>query len=505
MKFSVSRALISVYDKTGLLDLAKFLISKEVEIVSSGGTAKYLEEHGIKVIKVESLTSFPEILDGRVKTLNPKIHGAILAKRDNKEHLETLNKFEIKPIDLVIVNLYPFEKEQTLENIDIGGPCLIRSAAKNYESVAILVSPNQYKDFIENFKNNELNLENLKLYAKEAFKRTFNYDKEIYKYFNNENEPENQSINLNKFQDLRYGENPHQKAILYKRDSQDCPEILKSIQQFSGKELSYNNWLDIDSAWSLISEFEAEIPACVIIKHNIPCGVALGETIEQAYSYALDCDPLSAFGGIVAFNNIIDKNTAKKLKETFLEVIIATDFEVEALDILKEKKNLRLIKMDLMPQNLSFWQFKSILGEGLLCQSFNSQLLNHDDLKVISEIQPDKEDWLSLLFAFKIVKHVKSNAIVIVNGNRTVGICGGQTSRIDAVKIALEKASDLTNGAVLASDAFFPFGDSVELCAQHKIKAIIQPGGSVRDQESIDMANKYKIAMVFTKIRHFKH
>ncbi len=516
----IKRALISVYDKTNLLDLAQFLEAKQIEIVSSGGTAAYLKEYNIKVTLVEELTQWPEMLGGRVKTLHPAIHGGILYIRQNSEHEKSVSEHNLKPIDLVIVNLYPFEKtinqpdntlEKAIEQIDIGGPSLLRGAAKNYKSVIVLSSINQYEDFKQAFSSGELNTQKSLEYAISAFEKTAHYDQVISSYLHsqsgnlkqeNNNQAQKINLNLNLEKTLRYGENPHQKANLYSIPNQET--LIQSIKQLSGKELSYNNWLDMDSAWNLINEFETEIPACAIVKHNSPCGVALGETVSEAYDYALECDPISAFGGIVIVNQEIDLELAKKMHSIFLEVIMAPSFSPEAFELLSQKKNLRLTQIPLMKE-INSPIYKSIFGNGLLVQSPDNLLLNSDDMKVVTEAQPSEEDWLSALFALRIVQHIRSNGIVIVNGNRSVGLCGGQTNRVNSVKIALEQASDLSSNGILASDAFFPFADNIEYCAQGRIKTIIQPGGSIRDPEVIEAANKYKIAMIFTGIRHFKH
>lgn len=508
----IERALISVSDKTGLIELAKILEAKNIEIISSGGTADYLQKNNIKVQTVESITEFPEMLDGRVKTLHPKIHAGILFDRDKPSHSQIIEKHKFKKFDLIIINLYPFEQTiqnpevtlaQAIEQIDIGGPSLLRSAAKNHASVIVLSSPEQYASFLEHLENNNLTKQVLKAYAIDAFKRTCEYDEAIYTYLNNSSE-EQINLNLTKVQNLRYGENPHQKGFLYKTTNL-LNYGLDCLKQLSGKELSYNNWLDIDAAWGLINEFETEIPACAILKHNIPCGVALGENIAEAYEYAFESDPVSAFGGIVIVNGQIDKMAAEKMSQIFLEVIIAPSFSEEAMQILTQKKNLRLIELKNLGQEIHCMQYRSILGNGVLRQEFDNKLLQQEELKVVTELQPSKEEWIQLLFAFRVAKHVRSNAIVLVNQNRTVGICGGQTNRVSSVKIALEQASDLATGAILASDGFFPFADNIELAAQGRIKAIIQPGGSIRDSEVIEAANKYKIPMVFTNMRHFKH
>jgi phosphoribosylaminoimidazolecarboxamide formyltransferase/IMP cyclohydrolase len=515
---SIKNALISVYDKTDLLSLTQALAKKKVKIFSSGGTYAYLKEHGYEVETVESITQFPEMLSGRVKTLHPKIHGGILFKRDEATHSNAVKEHEIPPIDLVVVNLYPFEEtvkkanvthEEIIEQIDIGGPSLIRSASKNYKDVVILSSSSQYKEFCERLKNSSIDNSYKLNLSLSAFKKTAAYDKAISEYFEKQvggQSDKSETLILKPHQELRYGENPHQEGSLLKiTNTLSAEDILGGIKQLSGKELSYNNWLDIDAAWALVNEFEEEIPTCAIIKHNTPCGVAMGENIEEAYDFALECDPISSFGGIVALNNAVDGSLAKKLSEIFLEVIIAPSFTDEALEKLTSKKNLRLVTAPVFKQTLQTKYYRSILSNGMLVQGSDSKLMSEEDMKVVTEAQPSKEDWLQALFAFRVAKHVRSNAIVIVNENRTVGICGGQTNRVNSVRIALEQASDLSSNAVLASDGFFPFKDNVELCAQGRIKTIIQPGGSIRDGEVIEEANKHGIAMIFSGIRHFKH
>lgn len=512
MKFQIQRALISLSDKDKLDTLAQVLHQHNIEIIASGGTAKYIQNLDIPVVSVSDTTGFPEILDGRVKTLHPKIHAGILAKRSDESHTQTLYEQGIGGIDLVVVNLYPFEKtvsntesteEDIIEQIDIGGPTLIRSAAKNFQDVVVLTSPDQYEQFIEYLQVDSITPEICRQYALEAFTHTAKYDAAISQYFVGESQQCNLSLSVE--QSLRYGENPHQEGQLCKVQGQQPWQGLDNLKQLSGKELSYNNWLDIHAGVSLISEFEEDIPACAILKHNIPCGVAIAETIEESYSYALDCDPISAFGGIVVFNQKVNYEVAKQLTEIFLEVIIAPEFDAEAVEILSQKKNLRLIQSSLIPTEILFKQMRSVMGNGILCQDYDGQLLDKDNLTVVTECQPEQSDWVELLFAYRVVKHIKSNAIAIVNGNRTVGLCGGQTNRVNSVRIALEEASDLAVGGILASDGFFPFPDSIELAAKAGIKAIIQPGGSVNDQKVIDAANKYKIPMIVTGMRHFNH
>ena len=506
----IKRALLSVYDKTGLLELARVLQESQVEIISSGGTAAYLQTNGIQVKTVESVTKFPEMLGGRVKTLNPKIHGGILYLRNQSSHEQECQQAGINPIDLVVVNLYPFSqavqqpslsKEEVIEQIDIGGPSLLRSAAKNHQFVTVLSDPSQYKEFSRKFMQNSLTPADLQRYAWEAFRKTASYDQIISNYLSEQDLPNN--LLLKTETDLRYGENPHQKAKLYTIEG--LTGSMSGFAQIAGKELSFNNWLDIEAAYGLINEFEPELPACAIFKHNIPCGIALGSNTTEAYEYALESDPVSAFGGIAIVNQMVEAETASKMNQMFLEVIIAPSFSEEAISLLTRKKSLRLVILPMQNKITPHSQYKTILGNGLLCQESDNSLFDHSEMRVVTKTEPDSDTWLELLFAFRIVKHIKSNGIALVHGNRSVGICGGQTNRVSAVRIALEQASDLATNSILSSDGFFPFADSVELAAIARIKAIIQPGGSIRDPEVIEMADKYNIPMVFTGRRHFKH
>jgi len=527
----IQRALISISKKDQeSIILARFLEDYQVEIYSSEGTKKFFEKNKIKTKSTSELTGFPEILGGRLKTLNAKVFAGILAQKNSSQDLLDLEKIKSVFFDLVVVDLYDFFNEKSLEKIDIGGVSLLRSAAKNYQNVVVLSKKQHYPEFISLYSLGEQIPEKARLkYATEAFKLTSEYDQKIYAYFSQTKQKDqqiNQKINQNtdqtlkkeadseqkikieKYQELRYGENPHQKASLFKFNFPGSLEqnYLSKFQKLQGKELSYNNWLDIDSAWKLINEFESEIPACSIIKHGSPCGMAFGENLTEAYEYALDCDPISAFGGIAIFNQELDRELALKIRELFLEIILAPKFSPESLEILSSKKNLRLIKYQ--PKNQTEKQtvnLKSICGNGLLVQETNLEVLDPKKLKVVTTVQPEKEDWLQLLFAFRVVKHLPSNATVIVNENRTVGISGGQSNRLESVRLSLEKASDLSSDAFLASDGFFPFADSIEIAAQSRIKAIIQPGGSIKDQEVIKVAEKYKIALVLTGIRAFKH
>lgn len=515
----IKRALISVSDKTGILDFAKELNEFGVEILSTGGTAKMLRENNIPVKEVSEYTGFPEMLDGRVKTLHPKIHGGLLALRDNPEHMKTITEHGIGLIDMVVVNLYPFEKttqkpgvtiEEAIENIDIGGPSMLRSAAKNHRSVAVICNPERYARVIEELKKNKGSLpENLlRDLAVEVYGRTSQYDGTIHaylkNYFKGKQEasafPNEVTFSFEKIQELRYGENPHQKAAFYKEKGKT--KGLINIKQLQGKELSFNNILDLNSAFDLVKEFEN--PAAVIVKHNNPCGVAEDKALDKAYQEAWKCDKLSAFGGIVALNRKMDAKTAKVVaKSGFLECIIAPGYDKEALELFKDKKNLRLLESyDLAP--IDEPDFKRVAG-GLLLQDKDLATLDMNNLKVVTKKKPSAKEMESLIFGWKVAKHVKSNAIILTKGLKTIGIGAGQMSRVDSVFIATKKSGKATAGAVLASDAFFPKEDAIALAAKYKIRAIIQPGGSIADEAIIKMADKHKIAMVTTGMRHFRH
>jgi phosphoribosylaminoimidazolecarboxamide formyltransferase/IMP cyclohydrolase len=511
----IKTALISVSDKEGIVEFAKELHKLGVEILSTGGTAKLLRENNIPVLEVSDYTGFPEMLDGRVKTLHPKIHAGILALRDNPKHMQTLKEHNIKPIDMVVVNLYPFQKviqnpnlelKEAIENIDIGGPAMLRSSAKNYKSVAVVCNPKRYPQIIEELKNNQSLSENtLKELALEVFNLTSSYDSIIYNYLSKsfkkeEIFPKNLVLSFEKLFDLRYGENPHQKASFYKENMKTSGLI--NLKQIQGKELSFNNLLDLDSAFSLVKEFEK--PCAVIVKHNNPCGVAEDKTLDKAYLNAFRCDPLSAFGGIVALNRKMDLKTAKViLKSGFLECIVALGFEEKVLELFKEKKNLRLIELNDLSKQKE-WDFKRVSG-GLLLQEKDLDSLDLNNLKVVTKVKPTKAQLKSLIFAFKVSKHVKSNAIVLAKGTKTIGIGAGQMSRVDSVIIAIRKAGKSVSGSCLASDGFFPKEDAVLKAIKAGIKAIIQPGGSIADEKIIKICDKYRIPMVFTGIRHFKH
>ncbi len=507
-------ALISVSDKRGVVDFARGLKELGYQIISTGGTALILQEAGIAVTPVSEITGYPEILDGRVKTLHPIIHGGILA-RNTEEHLQQLADLGINLIDLVVVNLYPFREtiakegvtlEEAIENIDIGGPTMVRAAAKNYERVAVVVNPDRYTEVLGQLSHDgKINLTMRKKLALEAFTHTASYDQAVSLYLDrvweDQEFPEHWFLEGEKIQKLRYGENPHQKAAFYgfngKREG-----TLAGAEQLQGKELSYNNLVDLESAWSIVLEFSK--PAASIIKHTNPCGASIGEDLCEAYIRAYNSDSISAFGGIVGLNREVDQRTAEEISKTFLEAIIAPAFSEEALVILSEKKNLRLIAMGYQQAKKKEYWIEPISG-GFLVQERDRAQVSKDDLHVVTKKQPTEEQIEELLYAWKIVKHIKSNAIVVTKDKQIMGVGAGQMNRVGAAKIALEQAKGQVRGAVLASDAFFPFSDTVELAAKMGIGAIIQPGGSIRDEDVIAKANEYGIAMVFTGIRHFKH
>lgn len=510
------RAIISVYNKNGIVEFAKKLKEFGYDIISTGGTMKYLTENGIEVINISDVTRFPEILDGRVKTLHPSIHAGILAIKDSKEHLETLNALDILPIDMVVVNLYPFKEtifkkdvilDDIIENIDIGGPTMIRAAAKNFKYTTVIVDPEDY-DIVamEIEKNGEVSYETRFYLATKVFEYTSYYDSMIFNYFKHVRKDQSFTkyftVPLELLQNLRYGENPHQKACFYKIS---LPFIetsnIVNCTQLHGKELSYNNILDSDSAIELLKEFDE--PTCVAIKHNNPCAVASAENIDEAYKKVYESDPISIFGGIVAFNRKVEKNTAEQLKKIFLEIVIAPEFDEDALSILCSKKDLRVLKLASLEKTNVFYDIKSVNGGALVQEK--DRMLFVDQLQVVTERKPSEKELEDLIFAWKVVKHVKSNAIVVAKDKMTLGIGMGQTNRIWAVEHAISRSRFDLKGAVLASDAFFPFSDSVEAAGKAGISAIIQPGGSIRDNDSIEMANKFNIAMVFTGMRHFRH
>ncbi len=510
------RALISVSDKRGIDTFAEFLTKKGVEILSTGGTATFLKNKGIKVVDVSDYTGFPEIMDGRVKTLHPKIHGGILGIRDKKEHRESLKTLNIPFIDIVVVNLYPFEAtikkqgvtfEEVIENIDIGGPTLIRAAAKNFQDVVVIVDPKDYEKVMDYINNGEVPYDFRFYLAKKVFTHTARYDGIISSYLtsleNGKVSPFPEVINLQYFkvQECRYGENPHQKAAFYREKDVNfaCVSSAKKIQ---GKELSYNNILDTDSCFRIVLEFVE--PSAVIVKHNNPCGVAVHENIVDAYKLARECDPVSAFGGIVAVNRKVSGELAKEIAETFVEVVIAPGYDKEALEVFSKYPNLRVLDVEGMPMKIEGMEYRRVLG-GMLVQDYDIETYDKDKLTVVTKRKPTEEEMKALDFAWKVAKHIKSNAILIAKNNVTVGIGAGQMSRVDSAKIAVMKARQSTKGCVAASDAFFPFPDGLEVLAEAGITAVIQPGGSIRDKEVIELADKYNIAMVFTGMRHFKH
>ncbi len=513
-------ALVSVSDKKNIIPFCKELVEQfNYKILSSGGTAKHLIEAKIPVIKVADFTNSPEILGGRVKTLHPKIHGGILAKRTDEEHKKDIEANNLELIDLVVVNLYPFKKtvdqgakwEDAIENIDIGGPSMIRSAAKNHKDVSVLVDPSQYQNFLDESKKGELKESYKAQLALEAFQHTADYDAAISNWIRKERVLQSSKYieSYPLIKTLRYGENPHQKAFWYGLSNIGW----NSAEQLQGKDLSYNNLLDLESALSTVLEFgyaeknEAITDrfASVILKHNNPCGASISNSSSQAFLNALECDSVSAFGGIVAFNSNVNSKTAMHLKDIFLECIVAPSFDEEALEILKVKKNLRILKLskDQLPKK-NQTSTKSIMG-GLLVQDTDDSEDKTESWFTVTKNIPDNQTKLDLNFAWKICKHVKSNSIVIAKDQKTIGIGAGQMNRIGAAKIALEASKELCSEAVLASDGFFPFADTVELANEYGINSIIQPGGSLRDQESIDMCNKKGISMVFTQKRHFLH
>ncbi|MEA2016695.1 MAG: bifunctional phosphoribosylaminoimidazolecarboxamide formyltransferase/IMP cyclohydrolase [Actinomycetota bacterium] len=558
MKVKIKRALISVSNKEGIVEFAKLLGEAGVEIISTGGTFRKLQESGIKVKKVEEYTGSPEMLNGRVKTLHPYIHGGILADRGNKEHMNEVSSFNIKLIDMVVVNLYPFREtiskegvtlQEAIENIDIGGPTMIRSAAKNYKGVAVVVDPEDYKKIGSEIKDNrrEVGAGTLFRLAVKAFQHTCEYDSVIFNYLKNRisdfddsnvsvrnylnlesGEPaadetgslrnemgdfkDNLKLDLVKIQNLRYGENPHQKASYYKFKGSG-KDNFTGAEQLQGKELSYNNIMDGNAAFGIVREFS---PTCVaVMKHSNPCGAAIGNSVEEAYGKAYKCDPVSAFGSIVATNKKWTAEAAEFLKDKYVEVLIAPEFDEEALKILAGKQKLRVLRVDLKLDDylskINSDDFKSgkidIRGVdgGALVQNFDVDIDSRENMKVVTDTAPEPGQWEDLLFGWQIAKSVKSNAIVLALDKSTVGVGAGQMSRVDAAELAIKKSNGRCRGSIMASDAFFPFADAVEIAAQNGIKAIIQPGGSIRDKEVIESCNKNRIPMIFTGKRHFRH
>ncbi|MFN1835935.1 bifunctional phosphoribosylaminoimidazolecarboxamide formyltransferase/IMP cyclohydrolase [Balneola sp. MJW-20] len=509
----IKRALLSVSDKSRLEELARALDNAGVELISTGGTAKAIAGFGIAVKDVSEITGFQECLDGRVKTLHPMVHGGILARTSHNADLEEINELGIEPIELVVVNLYPFKDTvakpditpaEATEFIDIGGPTMIRAAAKNFAHVCILSQPGQYNDFLNELSDGEgISFDTRKRLGRDAFAHTADYDAAISNYFNEitADEPSPQfNISLPLSQELRYGENPHQKAAVYGYQEEyiDC---------FHGKKLSYNNYLDVDAALNIISDFDEDKPACAIIKHTIPCGVGISDDLSDAYKKAFSTDTVSPFGGIVVVNRTLDLETARAIDEIFTEIIIAPKYEDKALELLQAKKNRRLIRMKIGAKDFSKETYRSIFG-GALKQDADLHAIDQSEFEVVTDRKPDEKEWEDLLFSWKVVRHIKSNAIVYAKDGRTLGIGSGQTSRVDSSEIAVAKANKEGldfNGCAIASDAFFPFADGVEAAAKAGAKAVIQPGGSIRDEEVIAKANEFGMTMVFTGKRHFKH
>ena len=526
---TIKRALISVSDKTGIIELAQALVKLNIEILSTGGTAQLLRDKHIAVTEVGDYTGFPEMLDGRVKTLHPKVHGGLLGRRDLSEHVATMQAHDIPNIDLLVVNLYPFEAtvakpnctlEDAIENIDIGGPAMVRSAAKNWQHVAVLTDASQYADFLIELQANKGAASRASLFklSVAAFNRISNYDGAISDYLSSFNDdgsrnafPAQTNGRFVKLQDLRYGENPHQVAAFY-RDLHPAPGSLVTAQQLQGKELSYNNIADADAAWEAVKSFNST--ACVIVKHANPCGVALGASALEAYSKAFQTDPSSAFGGIIAFNVTVDKAAAEAVSKQFVEVLIAPDFTAEALAIFVAKANVRVLKIALPAGGNSAWdqgrnaQDIKRIGSGILIQTADNHQIAESDLKIISAKQPTPAQMADMLFAWNVAKYVKSNAIVFCGNAMTLGVGAGQMSRIDSTKIAIIKAQNAglsLQNSVVASDAFFPFRDGIDALAAAGAACVIHPGGSMRDEEVIAAANEHGLVMVTTGIRHFRH
>ncbi|KGN00079.1 bifunctional phosphoribosylaminoimidazolecarboxamide formyltransferase/IMP cyclohydrolase [Clostridium botulinum] len=499
----LKRALISVFNKEGIVEFARFLINKGIEIISTGGTYRHLKENNIKVTEVNEITGFNEILDGRVKTLHPAIHGGILAIRRNKEHMRVIKENGIKPIDMIIVNLYPFfekvkenlEFEEKIEFIDIGGPTMVRAAAKNFKDVVVITDTKDYENIMNQIEENaEVEYNTRRKLAGKVFNLMSSYDAAISNFLLEDEEyPDNLALSYTKSMDLRYGENSHQSAACYLGNN--GKGMMNNIEILNGKQLSYNNIKDMDIAWKVVWEFD-DI-ACCGLKHNTPCGVALGESVYDAYTKAYSCDSVSIFGGIVALNRKVDKKTAEEIVKIFLEIVIAPDFDCDALEILKTKKNLRVIKCTKKPED----DFNIAKVDGAILVQSQDKLFA-EKMEVVTDKKPTDEEMQELIFAMKVCKYTKSNAIVVSKNYMAIGIGGGQVNRIWAAKEALERGN---GGTILASDAFFPFDDVANEAAKYGVKAIIQPGGSIRDKDSIKACNKNNIAMVFTGTRHFKH
>ncbi|MDS3908829.1 bifunctional phosphoribosylaminoimidazolecarboxamide formyltransferase/IMP cyclohydrolase [Staphylococcus hominis] len=492
----MKKAIISVSNKSGVVEFAKSLMQLDYELYSTGGTKRALEEANVTVKSVSELTQFPEIMDGRVKTLHPAVHGGILADRNKPEHLEQLSEQHIDLIDMVVVNLYPFQQtvanpdvteDDAIENIDIGGPTMLRAAAKNFKHVTTIVHPSDYNEVIQRIKEHRLDESYRKSLMIKVFEHTNEYDHAIVSFFKGDSE------------ELRYGENPQQSARFVR--TSNSKHTIAGAKQLHGKALSFNNIKDADSALALVKKFKE--PAAVAVKHMNPCGVGIGTDIETAFKNAYDADNQSIFGGIIALNRTVTKDLAETLHSIFLEVVIAPKFDKEALDILTQKKNIRLLEIDMTIDNREE-EFVSVSG-GYLVQDKDNYEVSKEEMKVVTDVEPTDAQWEAMLLGWKVIPSVKSNAIILSNNKQTVGIGAGQMNRVGAAKIALERAIEINDNVVMISDGFFPMDDTVELAAKHGIKAIIQPGGSIKDQDSIDMANKHGIAMVTTDMRHFKH
>ncbi|MBV5221129.1 bifunctional phosphoribosylaminoimidazolecarboxamide formyltransferase/IMP cyclohydrolase [Staphylococcus hominis] len=492
----MKKAIISVSNKSGVVEFAKSLTQLDYELYSTGGTKRALEEANVTVKSVSELTQFPEIMDGRVKTLHPAVHGGILADRNKPEHLEQLSEQHIDLIDMVVVNLYPFQQtvanpdvteDDAIENIDIGGPTMLRAAAKNFKHVTTIVHPSDYNEVIQRIKEHRLDESYRKSLMIKVFEHTNEYDHAIVSFFKGDSE------------ELRYGENPQQSARFVR--TSNSKHTIAGAKQLHGKALSFNNIKDADSALALVKKFKE--PAAVAVKHMNPCGVGIGTDIETAFKNAYDADNQSIFGGIIALNRTVTKDLAETLHSIFLEVVIAPKFDKEALDILTQKKNIRLLEIDMTIDNREE-EFVSVSG-GYLVQDKDNYEVSKEEMKVVTDVEPTDAQWEAMLLGWKVIPSVKSNAIILSNNKQTVGIGAGQMNRVGAAKIALERAIEINDNVVMISDGFFPMDDTVELAAKHGIKAIIQPGGSIKDQDSIDMANKHGIAMVTTGMRHFKH
>ena len=504
----INRALISVFDKTGVVELAQSLHKHGIKILSTGGTAKTLRDANIPVTDVSDYTKFPEIMDGRVKTINPLVEGGILGLRD--KHSADADANNIQWIDLVVCNLYPFSETvsredcnlaMALENVDIGGPTMIRSAAKNLGWVCVAVDPSDYSSLTDELQSGEISFETRRELSAKAFSQTAKYDTIIHNYLKDEKLSDNLSLTFEKHSEMRYGENPHQSAASYKIPGNNEPNVLNAtIHQ--GKQLSYNNIMDADGALACIREFGS--PACVVVKHSNPCGVAIGDDLLDVYNRAFNADSLSAFGGIIAFNRRCTKDVAESISKVFVEIVLAPSFAPEALDIFKKKKNLRLLEIGEFDKRLPKLEVRNVDG-GLLVQDTDLNTLTREHLNTVTKAQPSNQDIETALFTWKVLRHAKSNGILIAKDNTTIGLGAGQVSRVDAVHMALRKGGENVKGSVLASDAFFPFRDSIDAIKNSGIKVVMQPGGSIRDQEVIDACDEYGIAMIFTGTRCFKH